>query len=82
MDGDVLSHLSLHDTGDHVARFTVQAPLQAQLFIVLNTESGSIASDSMTIALGTRFFVWIKYCAILPAVAFSVLSLSRLWSST
>lgn len=74
--------------GHYQAKFPLQGPDTLTLLIAVTTEHGLYSEDSVSMAISTHFYVWLKYFILLPVIAFCLLSLGRLptnlmnlWSS-
>lgn len=64
--------------GHYQAVIPLQGPDVLTLLIAVTTEHGLYSEDSVSIAISTRFYVWLKYFVLLPVVVFCALSLGRL----
>lgn len=64
--------------GHYKAVLPLQGPETLTLLLSVTTEHGLYSEDSLSIALSTHFYVWMKYFLVLPALLFCVLSLGRL----
>jgi hypothetical protein len=64
--------------GHFQATLPLQGPDTVTLLLSVTTEHGLYSEDSISIALSTHFYVWLKYFVMMPVVAFCLLTVGRL----
>lgn len=56
--------------GKYSIQIPMTAPDKANLVISMTTEHGQYFYDTITVAVSTRFYVWLKYMVVSPVVIF------------
>lgn len=67
-----------HTPGHYQAKLPLQGPDTVTLLLSVTTEHGLYSEDSVSVALSTHFYVWLKYFVMMPVVAFCALTIGRL----